>query len=475
MNAHSVAHTNRPYPRCGQAPPAVAANVRCRRPAAIGDRARAARYPGNCRPSRTSSPAAARSGSASSRYSPPPGMPTRAAPDRRGLRPWRCRQVGARDHRGTRSSGPLPDGQIYIDLCGSTPGVRPRTTFEAIGHALRGARDGPPRRSRVPRRRPLPGYAPTWPGSGPSCCSTTPTTRTSSNGCSPRQAAALSSSPAVRCSRRSTPAFIWNYAASTRVTPPISSSGGPGGAAARLPPNGSPDLCENLPLALRIAAARLASSPDLSMDALADRLADQRTRLDELAVQGLAVRSSIQVSYDDLYASDDPLDQRAAAIFAVIGLLPLTTITAPYAAAVEAGTDTDGARLALDRLTETQTARQDCRRPVRAARSRPAVRLDGPARHCRHDVSSRRGRPGLRVLRQLRDRRAGPVAGGPGAGQEVPADPGGGTARVDEHAGAGERVAGRRTAEHRGDLEYTAERARPVRARRRSSSSTLSG
>lgn len=55
--------------------------------------------------------------------------------------------------------------------------------------------------------------------------------------------------------------------------------------------------CGNLPLALRIAGTRLALRPQLRLAALADRLADQRGRLDELSVSDLRVRSSLELSY----------------------------------------------------------------------------------------------------------------------------------------------------------------------------------
>lgn len=58
--------------------------------------------------------------------------------------------------------------------------------------------------------------------------------------------------------------------------------------------------CGRLPLALRIAGARLASRAQLPPKVLADRLADERHRLDELSAGDLAVRSSIALSYRGL-------------------------------------------------------------------------------------------------------------------------------------------------------------------------------
>jgi DNA-binding SARP family transcriptional activator len=58
--------------------------------------------------------------------------------------------------------------------------------------------------------------------------------------------------------------------------------------------------CVGLPLAIRIAGARLATRAAWSVRTLADRLADERRRLDELRVGNLAVRASFEVSFASL-------------------------------------------------------------------------------------------------------------------------------------------------------------------------------
>lgn len=73
-------------------------------------------------------------------------------------------------------------------------------------------------------------------------------------------------------------------------------------------------LCERLPLAVRIAGARLAGRQRWPLAVLATRLRDGHRRLDELVAGDLAVRASLELTYD---AMADPL--RAA--FTALGTL----------------------------------------------------------------------------------------------------------------------------------------------------------
>lgn len=59
-------------------------------------------------------------------------------------------------------------------------------------------------------------------------------------------------------------------------------------------------LCDYLPLALRVVGARLASQPDRPLSALSAQLSHQRGRLDALCYGDLAVRSSLAISYQRL-------------------------------------------------------------------------------------------------------------------------------------------------------------------------------
>jgi DNA-binding SARP family transcriptional activator/tetratricopeptide (TPR) repeat protein len=77
------------------------------------------------------------------------------------------------------------------------------------------------------------------------------------------------------------------------------------------------DLCDHLPLALRIAAARLRASPDLSIGDLIAALTDEHQRLRALTVEegSVAVRAAFRLSYEALSAP-------AALLFRRLGLVP---------------------------------------------------------------------------------------------------------------------------------------------------------
>lgn len=85
--------------------------------------------------------------------------------------------------------------------------------------------------------------------------------------------------------------------------------------------------CGHLPLALRIAGARLAAAPAGRLASLADVLADERRRLDELAAGDLAVRASFAAGYAEL-------GERERRAFRRLGLLSAPDVAGWTVAAV---------------------------------------------------------------------------------------------------------------------------------------------
>nr|WP_279672122.1 BTAD domain-containing putative transcriptional regulator [Flexivirga meconopsidis] len=72
------------------------------------------------------------------------------------------------------------------------------------------------------------------------------------------------------------------------------------------------DLCNGLPLALRVVGARLSAGPHIRLESFARRLRDQRRRLDELSQDERGVRASLFLSYRSL-------SHQAATLFRRLG------------------------------------------------------------------------------------------------------------------------------------------------------------
>ena len=90
--------------------------------------------------------------------------------------------------------------------------------------------------------------------------------------------------------------------------------------------------CAGLPLAIRICAARLAARRHWKIATMANRLRDERRRLDELKTGDLAVRASFQVSYDSLRTASNGVDPARA--FRLLGLWEGPSVGLPAAAAL---------------------------------------------------------------------------------------------------------------------------------------------
>ncbi|WP_406317250.1 tetratricopeptide repeat protein [Streptosporangium sp. NBC_01639] len=117
-------------------------------------------------------------------------------------------------------------------------------------------------------------------------------------------------------------------------------------------------LCGSLPLAVRIAGARLANRPHWHVADLVERLANERRRLHELEVGDLAVRSSLTVSYDLLLGSAHPLNRMAARALCELGLLQVPDV-APHIVGALLDVPSDLAERAMERLVDGHLAEVD--------------------------------------------------------------------------------------------------------------------
>ncbi|MEV6501622.1 AfsR/SARP family transcriptional regulator [Streptomyces prunicolor] len=111
------------------------------------------------------------------------------------------------------------------------------------------------------------------------------------------------------------------------------------------------ELTGRLPLALRVVAARLAARSALTPDFLAGQLAATESRLHHLEYDDLSVRRSLAVAHDALAASERETDRAAARALCHIGALDLPSYGAPLLARL-AGTDERRTESALDRLVD---------------------------------------------------------------------------------------------------------------------------
>ncbi|MFF5208606.1 BTAD domain-containing putative transcriptional regulator [Streptosporangium sp. NPDC000396] len=111
--------------------------------------------------------------------------------------------------------------------------------------------------------------------------------------------------------------------------------------------------CGYHPLALRIAGARLAARPDWSLASFGERLRNQRRRLDELQAADLAIRSCFEVSYETLAGGAGPARDVAARAFRLFGVLDVPEVSVELAAAF-LDVDPKAAEVTLDELTEVR-------------------------------------------------------------------------------------------------------------------------
>ena len=111
--------------------------------------------------------------------------------------------------------------------------------------------------------------------------------------------------------------------------------------------------CAGLPLAIRIAGARLAARGGWSVHTIATRLADERRRLDWLRTGDLAVRACFEVSFSSLPGPALASGVDPAHAFRLLGMWHGPTISLPAAAAL-IGQPEDAVADALEVLVDAQ-------------------------------------------------------------------------------------------------------------------------
>lgn len=219
-----------------------------------------------------------------------------------------------------------PDGQLYVDLQGSSPGVRPLEPTRVIRVFLRAL--GAPEE----RISPDPQEAAAW---FRTYCADRRLLVLLDNAVNHRQAQALLPS-GPRCATLITSRHPLD---TLDCVDRIALDGLRPDAAVQLlrtlagpervdaEPHAAHEvvrLCGLLPLAIRVAGARLARHPGLKVSTLVRRLRRAHSRLDELGYADLDVRSTFEVGYHALRESD-PSGQ-AALLFRRMGLLGTTAV-----------------------------------------------------------------------------------------------------------------------------------------------------
>jgi tetratricopeptide (TPR) repeat protein len=258
------------------------------------------------------------------------------------------------------ATGRFPDGQLYVDLQGATPGLDPLDPLEALGRMLRAlgidAAQIPSQineaaallRTLVAERlllivldnahdcaqvRPL---LPASPACGVLVTSRQVLATLDLNGSRPVHLDVLSETEALELLGR---LVGWQRVEADR--------------------DAAVDVvrcCGYLPLAVRVAAARLAARPGWSVRELAGRLtaADAARRLEELTAGELGVLASFDVSLSALKYSPDPADQAAAHAFGLLCLPDGPDIDVMAAAALLDEPER-ASQILLERLVDAQS------------------------------------------------------------------------------------------------------------------------
>ncbi|MFJ1962248.1 AfsR/SARP family transcriptional regulator [Streptomyces massasporeus] len=305
----------------------------CTRAAPESDRSRATQEPDPIRPA----PEPGRGGAAYAVISGMPGVG----------------KTGLALHIAEQLRPAFPDGQLYLNLHGATPGMAPLAPADALATLLRGLG--------VDTRRD-PGDVAAGAALLRSALASTRTLLVLDDAASVAQVRPLlpaGAGCAVLLTSRQ-PLATLGAAVHVRLDPlpPGDSAlllertaGRTWSASDAEPVARLVELCGHLPLALRICAARLRSRTALPVEKLVERLARLEDRLDHLELEDLSVRRSLMAAHEALTGSGDPRDGAAAETLALIGALDLPEYGAPLMAAATNSRERDAER-ALDRLVE---------------------------------------------------------------------------------------------------------------------------
>jgi DNA-binding SARP family transcriptional activator/tetratricopeptide (TPR) repeat protein len=250
-------------------------------------------------------------------------------------------------HAAHQLTGHYPDGQLFIDLHGYTEGVAPVEPDEALERMLRALGvpgDQIPRhlddraalyRSTLADRKVLvlldnaaseDQVAPLLPGSAG--CTVLVTSRRRLTGLDHTSVMSLDVLPT-----RDAVALFTSAAGEHRTA----------GASSEMLAEVA-ELCGRLPLAVRIAAARLRSRPAWTVEDLVGKLRDQRRRLAELEAGRRSVAAALELSYQDL----DAQVQRG---YRLLGLHPGAELDV-YAVAALLDTSVDDAERLANHLID---------------------------------------------------------------------------------------------------------------------------
>jgi hypothetical protein len=255
-------------------------------------------------------------------------------------------------------AGRFPGGQLYVNLRGATPGLSPLDPLDALGHMLRALGCDPAA---------VPGQADEAAARFRSLAARRRLLIFLDNAASARQVRPLlpagMSSAVLITSQRPLGTLEGAYAFHLDVLPErhalelLAQLAGPERMAAE--PEAAAAVtrwCGCLPLAIRIAGARLAARPAWPVAALAELLADASRRLETLesfATGDAAVRRSLGFSLLTLQESPEEADRAAAAAFSLLSLADGPDISIEAAAAMLDQPERHAAVL-LERLVDAQ-------------------------------------------------------------------------------------------------------------------------